>query len=71
MSKSIPSDISYNEKDNIGSGTDAQLAWFIYTKKNTSKKDKQKQIDLLIKYCSKDTLAMYHLLKYLINSSKK
>jgi len=71
MSKSIPSDISYNEKDNIGSGTDAQLAWFICTEKNTSKKDKQKQIDLLIKYCSKDTLAIYHLLKYLINSSKK
>jgi len=70
--KAIPNcEINYEEKDNIGGGTDAQLAWFICTDKNTLKTEKQKLTDLLVKYCSKDTLAIYHLVKHLINLSKK
>ena len=33
-------------------------------------KDKEKQKDLLIEYCSKDTLAVYYLVKYLIEKTK-
>ena len=70
--KAIPNcEINYEEKGNIGGGTDAQLAWFICTDKNTLKTKKQKQSDLLVKYCSKDTLAIYHLMKHLINLRNK
>ena len=69
--KTIPSDINYEEKGNIAGGDDAQLAWFIYTDPKTSKEEKKKQKKLLIDYCSKDTLAVYYLVKYLMDSSKK
>ena len=68
--KTIPSDINYEEKGNIAGGDAAQLAWFIYTDPKTSKKDKEKQKDLLIEYCSKDTLAVYYLVKYLMEKTK-
>ena len=68
--KAIPSDISYEEKDNIADGMEAQLAWFIYTDPKTSNEDKEKQIKLLKAYCAKDTLAIYYLIKYLLESSK-
>ena len=68
--KAIPSDISYEEKDNIANGMEAQLAWFIYTDPKTSNNDKEKQIKLLKAYCAKDTLAIYYLVKYLIEQSK-
>ena len=72
INKVIPnSDISYEKKDNIVSGDDAQLAWFIYTDPKTSKEEKKKQKKLLRDYCSKDTLAVYYLVKYLMDSSKK
>ncbi len=64
------SGISYEEKDNIEGGDDAQLAWFIYTNPKTSKKEQERQIKLLIDYCSKDTLAVYHLVKYLMENMK-
>ena len=64
------SDISYEKKDNIVSGDDAQLAWFICTDPKTSNKEKEKQKRLLIDYCSKDTLAVYHLVKYLMEKTK-
>jgi hypothetical protein len=64
--KAIPSDISYEEKDNISGGTEAQLAWFIYTDPKTSNDNKNKQIKLLKEYCAKDTLAIYYLIKYLL-----
>ena len=68
--KAIPSDISYEEKDNIADGMEAQLAWFTYTDPKTSNDDKEKQIKLLKAYCAKDTLAIYYLVKYLLEQSK-
>ena len=38
------------------------------TDPNTSNKEKEKQKQLLKEYCSKDTLAIYDLVKYLINN---
>ena len=68
--KAIPSDISYDEKDNIAGGNEAQLAWFIYTDPKTSNDDKKQQIKLLKAYCAKDTLAIYYLVKYFLEQSK-
>jgi hypothetical protein len=68
--KAIPSDISYEEKDNIADGMEAQLAWFNYTDPKTSNDDKEKQIKLLKAYCAKDTLAIYYLIKHLLEQSK-
>lgn len=69
--KAIPSDVSYDEKDNIAGGSEAQLAWFIYTDSKTPKKEKEIQKKLLIEYCEKDTLALYYLIKFLIEKSNK
>ncbi|MFL2888085.1 MAG: hypothetical protein CNC06_03055 [Pelagibacterales bacterium MED-G40] len=72
INKVIPnSDINYEKKDNIVSGEDAELAWFIYTDPKTPKEEKKKQKKLLIDYCSKDTFAVYYLVKYLMEKSKK
>jgi hypothetical protein len=68
--KAIPSDINYEEEGNIGGGTDAQRAWFICTDPKTSTEEKNKQIKLLREYCAKDTLALYYLIKFLINYKK-
>ena len=69
--KAIPdSGVSYDEEDNIAGGYDAGFAWFIYTDPKTSNKEKEKQKRLLIDYCSKDTLAVYHLVKYLMENMK-
>jgi hypothetical protein len=68
--KAIPSDVSYEEKDNIAGGNEAQLAWFIYTDPKTSNDDKEKQVKLLKAYCAKDTLAIYYLIKHLLEQSK-
>ncbi len=65
--KAIPGcTINYEEEGNISGGTDAQLAWFINTDPNETKDRKEKQKKLLLEYCSKDTLAIYYLMKYLI-----
>tara|TARA_B100000965_G_scaffold403703_1_gene432525 strand:- start:38 stop:1567 length:1530 start_codon:yes stop_codon:yes gene_type:complete len=72
INKVIPiSDISYEKKDNIVSGNDAQLAWFICTDPKTDEKEIENQKKLLIDYCSKDTLAVYYLIKYLMEESKE
>ena len=55
---------------NIDGGDAAQLAWFICTNPKTSDDDKKKEKKLLIDYCAKDTLAVYYLIKYLINKSE-
>ena len=67
--KAIPSDISYEEKDSIADGMGAQLAWFTYTDPKTSHDDKEKQVKLLKAYCAKDTLAIYYLIKYLLEKA--
>jgi len=68
--KAIPeSSISY-EEESLAGGLDAGLAWFICTDPKTTKDEIEKQKKLLIDYCAKDTLAMYHFIKYLITSSK-
>ena len=68
--KAIPNDISYEEEGNIAGGQDAQLAWFTYTDPKTSNEEKEKQEKLLLDYCSKDTQAVYYLVKYLMEKTK-
>jgi hypothetical protein len=65
--KAIPGDIVYNKDDNMAGGADAMLAWFLYTDPKTSKEEKNELKKNLIEYCSKDTLAIYHLIKYLLD----
>ena len=65
--KAIPGDIVYDKDDSIAGGADAMLAWFLYTDPKTSKEEKKKLKENLIKYCSKDTFAIYHLIKYLLD----
>ncbi|RZO48054.1 MAG: DUF2779 domain-containing protein [Candidatus Pelagibacterales bacterium] len=70
--KAIPgSSVSYDEKDNLAGGDEAQLAWFTYTNPKTFIEEKKKLKKLLLDYCFKDTLAVYYLVKYLMDSSKK
>ena len=69
--KAIPSDVSYEEKDNIAGGTEAQLAWFILTDNKTLKNEKELQKKLLLEYCAKDTLALYYLIKFLMEKSNE
>jgi len=65
--KSIPGDIDYNKDDSMAGGADAMLAWFLYTDPKTTKEEKNELKKNLIEYCSKDTLAIYHLIKYLLD----
>lgn len=67
--KGIPTSISYDSEDDqsVSDGSDAQLAWFICTDSKSKNDKKEKQREELIKYCAKDTHAMYDLIKYLIN----
>lgn len=46
-------------------GTDAGLAWFICTDPKTTKDEIEKQKNLLIDYCAKDTLAVYYFIKFI------
>ena len=68
--KSIPSEINYNEEENIESGTGAMLAWFICTDPSTKKEEIEKQKKMLIKYCAKDTFALFDLIKYFLNITR-
>ena len=69
--KAIPDcPINYQELDNIDGGDGAQLAWFIYTNKKTTENEKKAQEKNLIEYCAKDTLALYYLIKFLMEKSK-
>ena len=64
--KAIPNcKINYEDEGNISGGTDAQLAWFKNTDIHETKEEKENQKKLLLEYCSKDTLAIFHLIKYL------
>jgi hypothetical protein len=63
--KAIPTEVNYTNTNSLGSGSDAQIAWFICTDKTTSETEKHTWHKKLLEYCSQDTLAMYDLLKYL------
>ena len=70
--KAIPDcPVNYEEEGDIGGGDEAQLAWFIYTDPNTDINEKKNQEKNLIEYCSKDTLALYYLIKFLFEKSKE
>lgn len=65
--KAIPDcKISYEGDGILSGGADAGLAWFICTDPKTTVEEKEKQKKLLTEYCSKDTLALYFLIKYFI-----
>jgi hypothetical protein len=68
--KAVPDSIGYNELGAINDGNQAQLAWFICTEEDISKEEIQRQSALLKEYCSKDTLNLYYLLKYLFKLSE-
>ena len=70
--KAIPDcPLSYDDQGDIGGGDEAQLAWFIYTNLKTDDNERKKQIKNLVDYCAKDTLALYYLIKYLIEKTIK
>ena len=69
--RAIPNiDISYGGEESLTGGEDAELAWFICTDPKTSIEEKKRQKKLLLNYCSNDTLAVYHLVKYLMENMK-
>ena len=59
------SGINYEEEGGLAGGTDAGLAWFICTDPKTTKDEIEKQKNLLIDYCAKDTLAVYYFIKFI------
>ena len=67
--KAIPTNISYesDHEDAVSDGGDAQLAWFKCTDLETKPLDRENYKKELIKYCSKDTEAMYDLINYFLN----
>ena len=67
--KAIPTKIFYDseEEDAVSDGSDAQLTWFKCTDLKTKPSEKENYKKELIKYCSKDTEAMYDLIKYFLN----
>jgi hypothetical protein len=70
--KGIPTKISYEAEDenSVSDGGDAQLAWFKCTDPDAKESDKAIQREELIKYCSKDTEAMYDLIVYFLKQGK-
>jgi hypothetical protein len=66
--KAIPTEISYESEyeDAVSDGGDAQLAWFKCTDPKTKLEEKENFKKELIKYCSKDTYAMYDLINYFL-----
>jgi len=69
--RAIPNiDISYGGEESLTGGEDAELAWFICTDPKTSIEEKKRRKKLLLNYCSNDTLAVYHLVKYLMENIK-
>ena len=71
MIKAIPyCPVNYQEENNISGGDEAMLAWFICTNPKTSNEERKKQEKNLIEYCKKDTLALYYLIKFLMEKSK-
>ena len=71
--KGIPTQISYESEDEdaVSDGSDAQLAWFKCTDPETKPKEKENYKKELIKYCSKDTYALFDLINYFLNFKRK
>ena len=65
--KAIPTDIDYASEDALSGGGQAQIVWFKCTDPETPQAEKDEWARRLKNYCAQDTLAMYHLLRYLIN----
>jgi len=59
----IPTTVNY-EEGNVGSGMDAQIAWFICTDSKSTQSEKDKWTKSVLNYCAKDTLAVADLIKY-------
>ena len=55
----------------VSDGGDAQLAWFKCTDPETKPKEKENIKKELIKYCSKDTYAMYDMINYFLKFKRK
>ena len=67
--KAIPDcKISYENDGDIAGGADAGLAWFKCTDPKVLPEEKEKQRKLLLEYCAKDTLALYHLINHLMKA---
>lgn len=63
--KAIPTSVDYASPDALSGGGDAQIVWFCCTDKNIAKAEKEKLTRKLKTYCAQDTLALYHLLKFI------
>lgn len=63
--KSIPTTVNYTEKDGLGNGEEAQIAWHVCINPDTDQVKKAELENKLEKYCAKDTLAMYDFIRYL------
>lgn len=68
--KAIPTGVDYANEDSLSSGAEAQIAWFKYTDPNTQQIEKEHLTRKLKNYCAQDTLAIYDLLRFLIESSR-
>jgi len=63
--KAIRSSISYQEEGELTGGDDAQIAWFRATNLNATEEEKNRIRSQLLKYCAKDTYALYDLIRFL------
>lgn len=68
--KAIPTDVDYASDDALSGGGQAQSVWFKCTDPATPQAEKDEWTRRLINYCAQDTLAMYHLLRYLAHPEK-
>jgi hypothetical protein len=64
--KVLPDADAYsNEGDSVGDGGSAMIKWLEYTELYTNEDKKNIIKSELKKYCSQDTLNLYHLFKYI------
>ena len=54
-----------NEGSSVGDGGSAMIKWLEYTEPNANEGQKNIIKSELKKYCSQDTLNLYHLFKYI------
>lgn len=68
--KAIPTTVDYENEEALSGGGQAQIVWFKCTDPATSFEEKKEWTRRLIRYCAQDTLAMYHLLLFVGNSTQ-